>query len=108
MFDEHQPPTGTILRIVEGHQTVASGALRRGAGNSGEIMYLWTAAAHRRRGHARRILSALEDAARQYGYRSVRLVTGMYQAEAIALCLAAGYDPLDDSGSRVSFAKRLA
>jgi ribosomal protein S18 acetylase RimI-like enzyme len=74
---------------------------------------MWTSPRHRRRGHARRVLQALEDTARGYGYRSVRLETGICQAEAIGLYLSAGYDPLDnhgryaDSPLRVSFEKRL-
>jgi ribosomal protein S18 acetylase RimI-like enzyme len=111
---EFQPPTGAIVLIVEGDETVAGGALRRWADGIGEIKRMWTAPMHRRRGHARRVLRALEEIAREYGYRSVRLETGVYQAAAISLYLETGYQPLDnygryaDSPLAVSFEKRLA
>jgi len=102
------------LVVVEGDETVAGGALRRWADGIGEIKRMWTAPGHRRRGHARRVLAALEDAARGCGYRSVRLETGVRQREAIALYLDVGYDPIDNYGRYaeselcVSFEKRLA
>ena len=42
-------------------------------------------------GHARRLLGALEDAARVLGYVRIRLDTGPLQPEAAALCASAGY-----------------
>jgi len=111
---EFRPPTGAMLIIVEGDETVAGGALRRWSDGIGEIKRMWTAPDHRRRGHARRVLAALEEAARGCGYRCVRLETGVRQREAIALYLDAGYDPIDnygryaDSALCVSFEKRLA
>jgi GNAT superfamily N-acetyltransferase len=44
----------------------------------------------RGRGWARRLLTALEDAARELGYRRVRLDTGRLQPAALALYPAAG------------------
>jgi putative acetyltransferase len=75
---------------------------------------MWTAPAHRRRGHARRILEALEDVARGYGYRSVRLETGDLLHSAIALYTAAGYRRIPgygrygDDPRSVSFEKALS
>lgn len=88
---EFQPPTGTLLVLVAGGETVAGGALRRWADGTGEIKRMWTAPAHRKRGHGRRILTALEDVARGYGYRSVRLETGSLQVAAIEFYRSAGY-----------------
>jgi GNAT superfamily N-acetyltransferase len=53
---------------------------------------------HRRRGHARRLLAALEDAARAQGDTRVVLETGMAQPEAIALYASAGYLPIEGFG----------
>jgi ribosomal protein S18 acetylase RimI-like enzyme len=88
---EFRAPGGATLVIVEDDETLAGGALRRWDDGTGEIKRMWTAPAHRRRGHAQRILSALEDVAAAIGYRSVRLQTGARQHAAIALYTAAGY-----------------
>jgi GNAT superfamily N-acetyltransferase len=53
---------------------------------------------HRRRGHARRMLSALEAWARDRGATRVVLETGVAQPEAIALYESAGYLPTDGFG----------
>ena len=47
----------------------------------------------RGRGLARRLLAALEDAARELGYERVRLDTGASQPHARALYESAGYAP---------------
>jgi predicted GNAT superfamily acetyltransferase len=57
---------------------------------------MWTAAAHRRRGLARRVLAELEDRAAARGYTRMYLTTGPRQPEAKALYLAAGWTPLFD------------
>jgi ribosomal protein S18 acetylase RimI-like enzyme len=110
---EFAPPTGAVLVAVAGGETVAGGALRRWADGIGEIKRMWTAPEHRRRGHAARILAALERRAAAYGYRSVRLETGSLQAAAIELYSAAGYRPIPvygrfaDDPRCVCFEKRL-
>ncbi|MEA2272469.1 MAG: hypothetical protein QOI98_1177, partial [Solirubrobacteraceae bacterium] len=50
----------------------------------------------RSRGHARRLLVALEDAARALGYARVRLDTGREQPHAQALYESAGYRTIPD------------
>ena len=111
---EFRPPTGAMLLIVENDETLAAGALRRWADGIGEIKRMWTASAHRRRGHATQILDALEDAARSIGYRSVRLETADIQYDAISLFAAAGYRRIPGYGHYageprcVSFEKALS
>jgi ribosomal protein S18 acetylase RimI-like enzyme len=111
---EFQPPTGTLLLVVAGGETLAGGALRRWADGIGEIKRMWTAPAHRQRGHGRRILIALERVAREYGYRSVRLETGSLQVAAIELYRSAGYRQIPVYGRYaehprcVCFQKRLS
>ena len=50
----------------------------------------------RGRGHASRLLQALEDAARRVGYAIARLDTGVQQPAAQALYERAGYAPIGD------------
>jgi GNAT superfamily N-acetyltransferase len=91
-----QPEVIVLLR--RGEETVAGGALLAFAPGVGELKRMWTAPSERRRGHARRVLAALEDAARARGYRAVRLETGRPQPEAVALYAGAGYAPITPYG----------
>jgi ribosomal protein S18 acetylase RimI-like enzyme len=99
--DEFVPPHGVFL-VYEAHgRTIAGGALRRLAEGIGEIKRMWTAPEHRGRGHARRVLAALEDTAVVCGYRVVRLQTGALQSAALALYRSAGYRPTAQYGRYV-------
>lgn len=107
--DEVGPPGGDLVVVVEDGVTVAGGAYRRLDDRTVEVKRMWTAAPHRRRGLARRVLAALEESARVRGFRRVELTTGWNQPEAVALYAAAGYTPTDAGpGSRLRpFAKDL-
>ncbi|MFL1378016.1 GNAT family N-acetyltransferase [Nocardiopsis protaetiae] len=90
--DHHfAPPHGLLLLLMEGERPVAGGAFRRHDANTAEVKRMWTASDSRRRGHARRVLAALERAAADAGYTRMHLTTGPRQPEARALYLAAGY-----------------
>ena len=110
---EFAPPVGALLLAVVDGETIAGGALRRLADGVGEVKRMWTAPAHRRRGHSRRILAALEATAAGYGYRTLRLETALGQESAIALYRSAGYVETADYGRLagdprcISFEKRL-
>ncbi len=88
---EFRPPDGVFLLAVAGAETVAGGAIRRWSDGIAEIKRMWTHPAHRRRGHAARVLASLERAAAGLGYHAVRLETGSLQEGALALYAAAGY-----------------
>jgi ribosomal protein S18 acetylase RimI-like enzyme len=88
---EFLPPTGAFVIVEARGVTVAGGALRKLTDGIGEIKRMWTDPAHRGRGHARRVLTALEDAAVRQGYRSLQLVTGAMNSAAIALYSSVGY-----------------
>jgi GNAT superfamily N-acetyltransferase len=91
---EFGPPVGTFLIAQVDGETVAGGGLRRAADGIAEIKRMWTAPAHRGRGHARRVLAALERAAKTLGYHTVRLETGSLQTAALGLYHSAGYVPV--------------
>jgi GNAT superfamily N-acetyltransferase len=63
-----------------------------------EVKRMFVRTEHRRKGHARRLLAALEDRARAQGFRRVLLETGLVQPEAIALYKSAGYAPVEGFG----------
>ncbi len=95
---ELAPPDGLFLIAFVDGEAIGCAGLRRHDEERVEIKRMYVRAAHRRRGHARRMLVSLEDRARALGYRSVVLETGLAQPEAIALYTAEGYRPLSGFG----------
>ncbi|GAA1460611.1 GNAT family N-acetyltransferase [Williamsia maris] len=93
---EFAPPDGALVVIARGDEVVAGGAFRRLDPETAELKRIWTSAAHRRRGLARRVLVELEREIAELGYQRVHLTTGWRQPEAVALYLAAGYTALYD------------
>jgi GNAT superfamily N-acetyltransferase len=95
--EEFLPPDGELVLLLAGGCPVAGGAFRRHADpGTAEVKRMWTAATHRRRGLARRVLTELEARAAARGYTRMYLTTGPRQPEAKALYLAAGWTPLFD------------
>jgi len=106
-------PRGTFLVAQAAGAPVGCAGMRRHGDGVVEVKRMFVRAEHRRRGHARRMLSALEDWARRQGYRRVVLETGSAQPEAMALYASAGYLPVEgfghykDSDISRSFARDL-
>ena len=84
-----EPSTGLSAFFVARFDGVAAGCA--GLTQSGELTRMYVAPAFRRRGGARVLLGAIEDAARALGIASVRLDTRHDLVEARALYLACGY-----------------
>jgi len=82
-------------------KAVGCGALRRFEDSIAEIKRMYVAPAGRRKGIARRILMELERHAEAYGYRSIRLETGIRQPEAQRLYESLGYARIAAFGSYV-------
>jgi GNAT superfamily N-acetyltransferase len=94
---EFLPPDGELILVLEDGTPVAGGAFRRHDDpGTAEVKRMWTSAAHRRRGLARRVLAELEQRATSRGYTRMYLTTGPRQPEAKALYLVAGWTPLFD------------
>jgi GNAT superfamily N-acetyltransferase len=88
---EFAPPLGLFLVLFDGEEPIGCAGLRRHDDGVVEIKRMFVRAAHRRRGHGRRLLLALEDRAGEMGYRRVILETGAAQPEATALYVSEGY-----------------
>ena len=106
-----RPPDGAFLVArVEG-AVIACGGLQRHARTVGEVKRMWVDPAWRGCGLGVRLLAALEDAARQLGYREVYLDTNGTLTEAIAMYGRAGYRSIerynDNPYAQAWFAKRL-
>jgi GNAT superfamily N-acetyltransferase len=110
---EFTPPDGAFLIGLVGDEPVTGGAFRWFDSETAELKRIWTDNRHRRNGHARALLAALESEIASRGYRRVYLTTGDRQPEAQALYLAAGYTrlaeplPSEDEVYPVAFAKAL-
>jgi GNAT superfamily N-acetyltransferase len=111
--DEFTPPGGGLLIGLLNDRPVTGGAFRRFDDATAELKRVWTDGRHRRQGHAKALLVALEAEIIARGYRRVYLTTGDRQPEAEALYLSTGYfrlpDPLPAEGEvyPVAFAKTL-
>ena len=95
---EFAPPNGVFVVARHDGDLIGCAGLRRHDDETVELKRMFVRVEHRRRGHARRLLSSLEDHARELGYRKLALETGLAQPEAIALYESAGYLPLPGFG----------
>ena len=94
--DELAPPHGTFLVGYRGSEPVAGGAVKRLDPVTAEIKRMYVVPEARGQGVARRLLEALEQAARSIGYAVVRLDTGDRQPHALSLYHSAGYRDIPD------------
>jgi GNAT superfamily N-acetyltransferase len=96
--DEFAPPTGRFLVVYLDGDPVACAGVRLLEPGTAELKRMFVRQAARRRGVARTLLAACEEAASQLGYTRLWLETGVQQPEAIALYEAAGYQPVPRFG----------
>ena len=94
--EDFSPPGGAFVVGWAGEVPVAGGGLKRLEPEIVEIKRMYVVPAARRGGVGRALLGALEDVARELGYRAVRLDTGRFQPAALRMYLAAGYRPIAD------------
>jgi GNAT superfamily N-acetyltransferase len=94
--DEMAPPAGAFLLVALDGNPVACGGVKRLDPETAEIKRMFVAPAARGRGVARRLLAALEAAARELGYATVRLDTGAAQPDARHVYATSGYRPIPD------------
>lgn len=97
--DFHPEQGGAFVLLRHGGKTVAGGAIRRYDDETAEVKRMWTSQLYRRQGLGRRVLSELEAAAADLGYRRLYLTTGPRQPEAAGLYLAAGFEPQFDTAA---------
>jgi GNAT superfamily N-acetyltransferase len=89
--EELTPPEGAFLVAYLDGAPAGCGGVRRMGEEVGELKHLYVATEARGSGLGRRLLEAMEDAARRSGYRTVRLETHPALGEALHLYEEAGY-----------------
>ena len=89
--DEMVAPGGVFLVGYEDERPVAIGGVRCLEDGVCEIKRMYVVPDARSRGAGRALLQALEDAARELGYESVRLDAGPAQTHSISLFERTGY-----------------
>jgi GNAT superfamily N-acetyltransferase len=100
------PPSAADVSVVlvardEDGTPLGCGALRELGDGVAEVKRMFVVPAARGRGVSKAVLGALEDAARERGWTTLRLETGPRQPEAVALYTGAGYDPIGAFGAYV-------
>ena len=89
------PPAGTFLvGYDEQGEPVCCGGVKDIGDGICEIKRMYVIPAARRSGRAGELLAALENAARELGYRTARLDTGPRQPHAERFYRRAGYQPI--------------
>src|SRR5262245_35739536 len=89
--EDADDPRLTFLVAYAGGQPIGCGAIRPLSAGVAEVKRMFVRADWRGRGVAQRILAALEAAALEQGYHTLRLETGRGQPEAMGLYSSAGY-----------------
>lgn len=95
---EFEPPGGLFLLARDDGVAVGCGGWRAHRDGAAEIKRMYVVPEYRRRGVGWLVLAALERTAAAAGYRSLELFTGLAQPEAIAMYVAAGYEPVTGFG----------
>jgi len=109
--EDMAPPSGLFVIARLDGDAVGCGGFKRVDKATGEIKRVWTAPFARGLGVARRMLRALEAAAREAGVKTLRLDTNRALTEAHALYRSEGYQEIarfnDNSYAHHWFEKRL-
>ena len=90
-LEEMRPPGGIFLLAEEGAALLGCVALRTLAPGVGEIKRLWVSPSARGMGLAGRLMQAVEDSARSFGHRTLRLDTNGTLTEALAFYRRRGW-----------------
>ena len=87
--------------LFEDGNALACGAIKKMDENSMEVKRMYTDEASRGKGFAKKVLTELEDWARELGFEFCVLETGKRQPDAIALYEKCGYQKIPNYGQYI-------
>jgi len=96
--DEFSPPAGSFLVAYLDDEPVGCGGLRRHDDEQVEGKRMFVRSPFRGQGLSRLLLAALEDEARELGYRRILMESGTKQPEAMALYESSGFESIPGFG----------
>lgn len=110
--EDMTPPRGAFLIARAGGKPIGCAGLKRTAPEAAEVKRMWISSSVRGLGLGRRLLDALEERARGFGLKIIRLETNKALIEAQALYRRQGYREVapfnDEPYAQHWFEKRLA
>ncbi len=92
---EYAPPGGAFLLATSGGRLAGCVALRPLGGDSGEMRRLFVRHQFRGKGVGKRLVLAVVEAARDAGYRAIRLTLAPWMEEAGAIYRALGFREIE-------------
>ena len=101
-------PRGRLFLATVNGEPAGVGALKPVTTELGEVKRMFVRSAYRGTGLGRRIMTRLVDEARELGYRSLRLETMPFMAEAQSLYRSIGFayaEPFDSEGEEFGLAR---
>lgn len=90
-----------VVVLYDADEAVGCGAFKEIEKDTVEVKRMYTLPAHRSKGHASRVLKALEQWAREENYSIAVLETGKRQPEAIELYKKNGYSIIPNYGQYI-------
>lgn len=87
-----------VIVAYENNEPVACGAFKKFSNESVEVKRMYVSPAYRNKGIAAAVLQALEQWAKEEGFTSTVLETGLKQPEAIRLYEKSGYHRIPNYG----------
>ena len=93
--DDMRPPRGTFLVAYRDDEAIGCGGLKGTDKGYAEVKRLWVSPDARGLGLAKRLMTAIEDAARSLGIATLRLDTNSALPEAVRLYQTTGWTEID-------------
>ena len=110
-LDEFTPPAGTFVVMRLDGELVGCGGFKPSSPDVAYLKRMWVSKDVRGHGLGKRLLNALEDRARDLGYRAIQLETHKSLGEAQQLYRSHGYEEVEQFGEATYahhwFEKRL-